>query len=161
MDIGLATLADYAEVADLLRESKSGFVVAPDHMEDCLLLRSGRNLVGMAHVRVLETYALGLCLVVRPGFRRLGLGKQLGQAMLAHSRKRSVSRLFVYSDEAPFYFRTLGFRPVEPARIPGQVAEFLLDLREGVPLIGGHLLEFRLRAHDHAFASAAELKAMH
>lgn len=143
MDIELAKFGDYADIAALLAESGLTCAVAPDHIEDCLVLRFGRNLVGVAQLRCQGNWALGLCLTVRPGFRRMGLGKRLGQAMLEHCRGKGVERLFVYSDRAPFYFRSLGFQTAMDERVPGAVYNALMEIRDGAPLQNAHLLEYR------------------
>ena len=149
MDTCLATLADYAEISVLLKECNAEFDLAPDHLEHTLLVRSGRNLVGMVHMRFLEQCAVGLCLVIRPGFRRMGLGKQLGQAMLEHCRHHCVPRLFVYSDVAPFYYRTLGYKPFDLEKVPPSLLELLQELRGDMPLQPGHLLEFQAKVVDY------------
>lgn len=144
MLIELAKLNDYGDITALLSESGVPMSVVPDHIEDCLVLRSGRNVVGIANLRCIDNIAVGLCLVVRPGFRRMGLGKRLGQAMFEHCQFKGISRLFIYSDLAPFYFRALGFAPTDGSRVPGTVYSLLYELRNGAPLVGSHLLEYRV-----------------
>lgn len=144
MLIELAKLRDYADITALLIESGVLVEVVPDHIGDCLVLRSGRNLVGVAQMRCVADTALGLCLVVRPGFRRMGLGKRLGQAMIEHCHLRGVQRLYVYSDTAPFYFRSLGFQPAVSDLVPETVSGLLDELRGGMPIQQSHLLEFQL-----------------
>jgi len=140
MFIEQARWGDCGEIQALLDESGYPSLVAPDHLSDCLVLRSGRNLVGVADMRRMGGAAVGTCLVVRPGFRRMGLGKQLGLEMLGHCQRMGFAHLFVYTDSAHFYFRSLGFVPVAGEDVPHDILAFLVDLRDGRPLVGSHLL---------------------
>lgn len=148
MDTCLASLADYADICSLLKESGISFRMVPDHIENSLILRSGRTLVGISHMRLIDSCAVSLCLVIRPGFRRMGLGKKLGLAMLEHCRVKNAQRLFVYTEHAPFYFRSLGYKPTETDQIPQDLAQFLLEFRDGVPMQAGHLLEYCANIHE-------------
>jgi ribosomal protein S18 acetylase RimI-like enzyme len=107
-----------------------------------LLARTGTALAGCVALRPLDQ---GACevkrLYVRPGFRRMGCGRALAQAIIQAAREIGYERmrLDTLSSMTPALelYRNLGFRPIPPYYAnPSASAVFLemgLDQKTGAP----------------------------
>lgn len=158
MNIVAATWADCAEINDLLSLCELNTGCASDLISDCLILRSGRLLVGAVQVQCIGSAALGCWLAVRPGFRRQGWGKKLGDAALAHCRDAGVHSLFVYTETAPFYFRSLGFRSAEVSEVPVAITALLCERLSGQNIKADELLMLPIRPSTAQSATFGECK---
>ncbi len=158
MNIVAATWADCAEINELLSICELTTSSVSDSISDCLLLRSGRLLVGAVQVQCIGPAALGCWLAVRPGFRRQGWGKKLGDAALARCRDAGVRSLFIYTETAPFYFRSLGFRSAESTEVPVGITALLCERLTGQTIHSDELLVLPIRAVTVQSATFGECK---
>lgn len=158
MNIVSATWADCAEINELLSICDLSAGSVSDPISDCLVLRSGRLLVGAVQVQCVGPVALGCWLAVRPGFRRQGWGKKLGDAALARCRDAGVRSLYVYTETAPFYFRSLGFRSADSTEVPVGVAALLRERWAGHEFRTDELLVLDIRPATEQSATFGECK---
>jgi N-acetylglutamate synthase-like GNAT family acetyltransferase len=145
MNIDRATITDFNEVQSVLRECglPTGNLVAED-MTTFLVVRSGRCIVGVAGLIIEGTFAVGHSLAVVPGFRGLGLGRQLATSLLDAASGLGIGVVYLFTCQAEFYFRAMGFSVVKHKEVPHPIMGILTALCSADTVGAGHILFFPL-----------------
>ena len=145
MIIEQATRADFKEVLTVLAECglPSGNLEVSD-MDSFLVARSGRCIVGIVGVIIQGSMAIGHSLAVVPGFRGLGLGRKLAAGILDFSAAAGAGSVFLFTCQAEFYFRAMGFSVVQHAEVPESVMSVLSELCDTEVVRMGHVLTYHL-----------------
>jgi N-acetylglutamate synthase-like GNAT family acetyltransferase len=148
---------DYHEVLMVLRECgvASGYLEA-SHMENFLVARSGRCIVGVVGMILQGTVAVGHSLAVVPGFRGMGLGRRLANSLFDWMGSLGIGSVYLFTCQAEFYFRAMGFSVVSQEEVPDPVLQSLYELCEPRVVGGGHVLHFPLDQAIERVAAGAE-----
>ena len=156
MVIEHAKHSDFSEVLEVLRECglpSSNIVVA--HMDDLIIARSGRCIVGVAGMIFQGTVAVGHSLAVVPGFRGMGLGRKLAEGLLDRVARLGGDSVYLFTCQAEFFFRAMGFSVVSQLVVPRPVMDVLCTLCEPQVVATGHVLLFSLQpSFESQFQSA-------
>jgi len=145
MIIEHASKADYSEVITVLAEcGLPASNVDARYMEDFLVARSGRCIVGVAGMIFQGTVAVGHSLAVVPGFRGMGLGRKLADGLLDRVAGLGADSVYLFTCQAEFYFRAMGFSVVSQVDVPESVVEALCTLCEPRVVAAGHILHYSL-----------------
>jgi N-acetylglutamate synthase-like GNAT family acetyltransferase len=157
MIIDKATNADFPEVLAVLRECglPEGSLTVGD-MEAFLVARSGRCIVGVAGLVVQDNVAVGHSLAVVPGFRGLGLGRNLAQRLMDAAADLGLDSVYLFTCRAEFYFRAMGFSVVKHEEVPRLILSVLHGLCHESTVEAGHILCFPLVQHDSQNESVGE-----
>jgi N-acetylglutamate synthase-like GNAT family acetyltransferase len=157
MVIERTSTADFDEVKAVLRECglPEGNLCAAD-MGRFLVARSGRCVVGVAGMIIQGSCAVGHSLAVVPGFRGMGLGRLLANGLLDWSSTLGLGSIYLFTCQAEFYFRAMGFSVVEQGEVPETILMALSDLCDPGVFGAGHILHFRLETIFDRLAAGAE-----
>lgn len=107
-----------AGVADLFVARADDFVVAYDP-------HAPGELAAVAGLEVCCDNALLRSVAVRPDWRAHGLGHALVRHVVCRAEERGLSALYLLTMTAEHYFPRFGFRPVERAAVPAEIAATL------------------------------------
>ena len=113
-----------------------------------LVARSGCCIVGVAGITPCEHQAIGHSLAVVPGFRGFGLGRQLANSLLQWSAELGMSALFLFTCQAEFFFRAMGFSVIDHPLVPSEIYEALCHLCEPASVQAGHILHYQLESQS-------------
>lgn len=149
MTIDKATSIDFPEVLAVLQECglPQGKLTVTD-MDSFLVARSGRCIVGVAGLVVEGNVAVGHSLAVVPGFRGLGLGRNLAQRVMDTAADLSLDAVYLFTCQAEFYFRAMGFSVVDHQEVPCSIKSVLNGLCHESTVDAGHILCFSLTSRD-------------
>jgi amino-acid N-acetyltransferase len=125
-------------------------------MEEFLVARSGRCIVGVAGLIIQGSVAVGHSLAVVPGFRGMGLGRKLATGLLDWSVSMGLGSIYLFTCQAEFYFRAMGFSVVDREGVPDPVFGALKSLCESGVIDAGHILHYHLEPAFERAAAGAE-----
>ncbi len=91
------------------------------HIQNFLLARRGKRLVGSVGLEILGFTALLRSLCVEPELRGLGIAGVLCDRISASARAQGVSRLYLLTTTAKSFFEHRGFVVVERDGVPAEV----------------------------------------
>jgi len=153
MLIEKAAQKDYEQVVALLGECglPTGSL-QPEHMDSFWVAKSGRCLVGIAGMLRINGVGIGHSLAVLPGFRSMGLGRRLVATLFDACNQESLSGVYLFTCNAEFYFRALGFHVVAHSNVPGPVVDALTGLCDKDVVMGGHILYLPLKTSEKPVA---------
>ena len=151
MVIDKAQSEDLRRVLAVLKECglPAGSLGADD-MQRFLVARSGRCVVGAAGMVNLGSVAVGHSLGVVPGFRGMGLGRQLAVGLLDWSASQGLSSIYLFTCQAEFYFRAMGFTVIATEEVPLEVKDTLSGLCDPDVVSAGHVLHYPIVAQSLA-----------
>lgn len=151
MLIQKAARQDFEQVVALLGECglPTGDL-KPEHMDTFWVARSGRCMVGIAGMMCVNGVGIGHSLAVLPGFRSMGLGRRLVATLFEACVGLSLGGVYLFTCNAEFYFRALGFNVVAHSDVPSPVVDALTGLCDKDVVMGGHILYLPLRATEKA-----------
>lgn len=149
MTIDRATTLEFPEVLAVLRECglPSGNLDSGD-MGSFLVARSGRCIVGVAGLVIQGNVAVGHSLAVVPGFRGLGLGRNLAQRLMDAAAGLGLDAIYLFTCQAEFYFRAMGFSVVRHEEVPSSIIGVLNGLCQESTVEAGHILNFPLTSRE-------------
>lgn len=141
MIIERANIQDLQSVYAVLREcGLPAGQIQEHHMEHFLVARSGACVVGVAGLLIAGTDAIGHSLAILPGFRSMGLGRQLALSLHHLALELDMQAIYLFSCSAEFYFRSMGFQVVAHDDVPSPVMDALTELCDPEVVMGGHIL---------------------
>jgi len=154
MVIEQATHTDFSEVCAVLGECglPKGNLASSD-MERFMVVRAGRCIVGVAGMVIQGSVAIGHSFAVVPGFRGMGLGRKLVSGLLDWSSRLGLDAVYLFTCQAEFYFRAMGFSVVSTVEVPEVVIESLETICDSHVVRNGHILcrvlePVLVRAHE-------------
>lgn len=157
MVITQAHHSDFEEVQMVLRECGiASAYLESSHMENFLVARSGRCIVGVAGMVLQGTVAVGHSLAVVPGFRGLGLGRTLVTHLFDWLASMGIESVYLFTCQAEFYFRAMGFSVVLQEGVPDPVMQSLYEFCEPRVVDAGHILYYPLVSAMERAAAGAE-----
>lgn len=158
MIISKASSTDFHEILAVLGECglPTGNLAESD-MGNFLVARSGRCIVGVAGLIIHGNVAVGHSLAVVPGFRGMGLGHQLASALLSTATELGLGTVYLFTCQAEFYFRAIGFSVVRHEEVPDSIMGILTALCSVGTIGAGHILFFPLEQNAASAAVSAEI----
>jgi len=124
-----ASVKDLPGIVVLLQDTD----LPPDgiepHVDNFLIIRSPNAvagpevLIGCVGLEVYKNYALLRSLAVHPDFQRRGIGKKLVSQITKSAKVRRINHLYLLTDTAEDFFRSLGFDLVERQDVPFAVRQ--------------------------------------
>lgn len=75
----------------------------------CIVMRTGRNIVGAACLYLQGNVAIAHALAVLPGFRGGGIGRSLVQGMEDLAAASGATEILLHAPQAEFFFRAMGY----------------------------------------------------
>ncbi len=88
------------------------------NLEAFFICERGGRFGGAAGLEVYGRDGLLRSVVVEPGFRRHGVGRQLCETVIAHAGSKGCLDVYLLTLDAAAYFERLGFRVVERDHAP-------------------------------------------
>ena len=122
MIIEPARPADVRPVEALLAEAGLPLDGAAAAFDSGLVARRGTAIVGAVALEVFECDGLLRSLVVAPGRRGSGLGRELVARIEDLARAAGISELYLITETAMGYFPQLGYQPVPREMVPESIA---------------------------------------
>ncbi len=116
--IGPASPGDLPEVRSLLAENRLPLAGVEDCVGAMRVARSGGRIVGVAALEISGSDGLLRSVVVDRGRRGTGLGARLVAAATDLARSRSVRTLYLLTETAEGFFRSLGFSAIDRSHAP-------------------------------------------
>jgi N-acetylglutamate synthase-like GNAT family acetyltransferase len=98
----------------LLEKNRLPTAGLAEHLSTALVARTQdqKALVGCAALEIYGTDALLRSVAIEPGFQRLGIGKQLIQAILGIAQDKKIKTVYLLTETAPKFFEQFGFQPI-------------------------------------------------
>ena len=122
MIIEPARPADVRPVEALLAEAGLPLDGAAAAFDRGLVARRGTAIVGAVALEVFECDGLLRSLVVAPGRRGSGLGRELVARIEDLARAAGISELYLITETAMGYFPHMGYQPVPREMVPESIA---------------------------------------
>jgi amino-acid N-acetyltransferase len=88
----------------------------------CRVWRLGDGTSAVAAVEFYGSYGLLRSVLVDPSERGRGLGRAIVAAVLDEAMQHGVREIYLLTMTAAEFFAALGFRPIERARVPNDIA---------------------------------------
>lgn len=117
-----ATQGDLPAIEALLTEAGLPADVAP-HLGDFLVARHRGTVVGCAGMEARGADALFRSLAVSPGYRGVGLGRRLYEALSANARCTGAERAYLLTTTIAPLAEAWGFRVIDRDRVPAAIQE--------------------------------------
>ena len=127
-----AKASDLPDVLALLRRSELLETGVDAAIEDFIVVREGKELLGCAGLEVYGDQGLLRSVAVQASARNLGLGRKLVHAVVVAARSRGLCELHLLTTTAPGFFGRLGFSPLPRSAVPSAIAESW-EFRVGCP----------------------------
>jgi len=122
MSIRFATAVDLPEIERLLEANKLPTIGIEKCISNFILAMNPDGVwVGVAGLEVYGQNGLLRSVAVNEQFRSLGYGRALVEAILRNARLSGVQTIYLLTDTAEEYFKTLGFGVVDRRGIPEDV----------------------------------------
>lgn len=124
-----ASVKDLPGIVVLLQDTGLPPDGIESHVDDFLIIRSPQAvagpevLIGCVGLEVYENYALLRSLAVHPDFQRKGIGKRLVGQITDTAKDRGVNQLYLLTDTAEKFFRSIGFDLIERQDVPSIVRQ--------------------------------------
>ena len=131
-ELACAMARDLPDILALLRRCELLESGVAEAIDDFVVLRNGNELLGCAGLEVYGQHGLLRSVAIQPSARKLGLGRQLVDAVVAAARSRGLCELYLLTTTAPEFFERLGFAPLPRASVPSAIAESW-EFRVGCP----------------------------
>ncbi|GEM_PF-3460800 len=145
MVIETATAGDLPEIRQVLAKCGiSDGALSLSSESIWKVVRAGNCIVGAMGLLCRETGAVLHSVAVVPGFRGLGIGHRLVQSSLDWSARQTLDAIYLFTNRAEFFFRSMGFQVLEEFEAPVPVLQELGYCREISTRAAGHLLFFDL-----------------
>lgn len=149
MVIETATVGDLPEIRQVLAKCGiSDGALSLSGESIWKVVRAGNCIVGAMGLLCRETGAVLHSVAVVPGFRGLGIGHRLVQSSLDWSARQTLDAIYLFTNRAEFFFRSMGFQVLEEFEAPVPVLQELGYCREISTRAAGHLLYFDI-SHLH------------
>ncbi len=128
-DLVKATEKDLPSIELLLKSVKLPFEGVKDHIGNFLLLyeeshlESSFKLIGCVGLELYNENALLRSLAVDPQKQKLGIGKELTEAIITYAKEKGIKHLYLRTDTAEKFFLKRNFKIVSLDEIPTSVKE--------------------------------------
>jgi amino-acid N-acetyltransferase len=109
---------DLPEIIELLAESTLPSVDVHHHIDNFIVAKKGKRIVGAIGIERYENEGLLRSFVVADNERNGSIGKKLYSNLASFSKENNVSRLHLLTTTAEGYFKRLGFEVVERSNAP-------------------------------------------
>lgn len=141
-----AQTTDLEQIESLLQSASLPLDGVADHMEDFMVIRDGKKIIGAICMEDYNSDVLLRSVVVAETFRSKGVGSTMVNALLERARNRKKEHIYLLTDTAPVFFERFGFRYIEIDELPDLVrtskefsvcsarraSAMMLDLNKGI-----------------------------
>lgn len=121
MDIRRATQSDRARIASLLEEAGLPALPSSVPLSNVIVALDAGRTLGEIALEVHARSGLLRSAVVAPEHRRKGVGASLVRSIVARAHELGLRDLYLLSGEAPEFFATVGFVPIERSEVPSEI----------------------------------------
>jgi len=125
VEIELVTEKDEEDIIELLTDANLPIEdLTTDKLKNFLVARGkDGSVIGTVGVESYQDVGLLRSLVVHPGYRGRGVGKELTKELESFARQMGIKVLFLLTMTAVDFFPKLGYRVTQRSDVPYQVTE--------------------------------------
>ena len=125
VEIELVTEKDEEDIIELLTDANLQIEdLTTDKLKNFLVARGkDGSVIGTVGVESYQDVGLLRSLVVHPGYRGRGVGKELTKELESFARQMGIKVLFLLTMTAVDFFPKLGYRVTQRSDVPYQVTE--------------------------------------
>jgi amino-acid N-acetyltransferase len=121
LKIYLATASDEENIRELLIAAQLPHEDIHEHLQNFLVARQNKVVVGTVGLELYGTIGLLRSLVVSPAYQGKGVGRILYDRMIAYARLRGIKEIYLLTTTADKLFGKQGFVRVDREHMPDEI----------------------------------------